>query len=41
MTIVMVTHDAEVAAHAHRVVEMRDGAVIGETLRRDAPALVS
>ncbi len=41
ITIVMVTHDREVAAHAHRIVEMRDGAVIGETLRRDAPALVS
>jgi putative ABC transport system ATP-binding protein len=28
MTIVMVTHDMEVAAHAHRVIEMRDGRVI-------------
>jgi ABC-type lipoprotein export system ATPase subunit len=27
-TIVMVTHDSDVAAHAHRVIEMRDGRVI-------------
>jgi len=26
-TIVMVTHDAEVAAHAHRVIQVRDGRV--------------
>jgi putative ABC transport system ATP-binding protein len=30
MTIVMVTHDSEVASHAHRVIEMRDGAIIRE-----------
>ena len=41
MTIVMVTHDGEVAAHAHRIVEMRDGTVTGETLKRDLTALVS
>ena len=35
MTIVMVTHDRKVAAHAHRVVEMRDGTVTGESLKRD------
>jgi putative ABC transport system ATP-binding protein len=33
MTIVMVTHDGEVAAHAHRIVEMRDGTVIDDTLK--------
>ena len=38
MTIVMVTHDGEVAAHAHRVVEMRDGTVTGETLKRGIAA---
>ncbi|HVC69172.1 MAG TPA: ABC transporter ATP-binding protein [Acidimicrobiales bacterium] len=32
MTIVMVTHALDVAAHAHRIVEMRDGTVVGETL---------
>ena len=30
MTIVMVTHDDGVAAHANRIVEMRDGAVVGQ-----------
>jgi len=30
MTIVMVTHDEDVAAHADRVVEMRDGVVVSE-----------
>ena len=33
MTIVMVTHDGDVAAHAHRIVHMRDGTVTGETLK--------
>ena len=33
VTIVMVTHDDDVAAHAHRVVEMRDGAVFDDGLR--------
>jgi putative ABC transport system ATP-binding protein len=31
MTIVMVTHDAGVAAHADRVVAMRDGVVVDES----------
>ncbi len=31
ITIVMVTHAPDVASHAHRVIEMRDGLVIGET----------
>ncbi|MHB1617298.1 MAG: ABC transporter ATP-binding protein [Metallibacterium sp.] len=35
-TIVLVTHDAEVAAHAHRTVALRDGCVISDT-RRAAP----
>jgi putative ABC transport system ATP-binding protein len=30
LTIVMVTHDERVAAHADRVIVMRDGVVIGE-----------
>ena len=29
-TIVMVTHDFNVAAHAHREIQMRDGMVVGE-----------
>ena len=32
MTIVIVTHAPDVAAHAHRVIEMRDGAVIKESV---------
>ena len=32
MTIVMVTHDSDVAAHAHRIIEMRDGTVIAESI---------
>jgi putative ABC transport system ATP-binding protein len=30
-TVVLVTHDSEVAAHAHRIVEMRDGTVFAES----------
>lgn len=30
MTIVMVTHDAQVAGHAQRIVRMRDGRVVAE-----------
>ena len=32
-TIVLVTHDAEVAAHAHRTITLRDGRVIGDSRR--------
>jgi macrolide transport system ATP-binding/permease protein len=34
-TIVMVTHDVELARHAHRALVMRDGAVVGEFPVRD------
>ena len=34
-TIVVITHEAEVAAHAKRVIEMRDGAVLSDV--RTAP----
>ena len=33
-TIVMVTHDADVAAHAHRIIEMRDGKVVDDKIAR-------
>ena len=31
LTVVLVTHEAEVAAHAHRTVRMRDGRIIEDT----------
>ena len=34
-TIVMVTHDPEVAAHAHRTIEIRDGRIVADS--RPAP----
>ncbi|MGN6085897.1 MacB family efflux pump subunit [Trinickia sp.] len=40
-TVVLVTHDEHVAAHADRIVEMRDGAIVGDRLRiqrSDRPA---
>ena len=40
MTVVMVTHDRDVAAHAHRLVEMRDGTVTGETLQQGSASAV-
>jgi len=35
-TVVMVTHEADIATHAHRVVTLRDGRVDSDTLRRAA-----
>jgi putative ABC transport system ATP-binding protein len=32
-TIVMVTHSREVASNAHRLIEMRDGQIVRETMR--------
>jgi len=40
-TIVMVTHDSEVASHAHRVIEMRDGRVIAESVPRGASGVAA
>jgi ABC-type lipoprotein export system ATPase subunit len=39
MTIVTVTHATEVANRAHRVIEMRDGAVVGDHLSSDKAAI--
>ncbi len=39
MTIVTVTHATEVANRAHRVIEMRDGAIVGDHLSSDKAAL--
>lgn len=40
-TIVMVTHDADVASHAHRIIEMRDGKVIDERVARVAASAIT
>jgi len=37
-TVVIVTHEPEVAAHANRVITMRDGIVISDTLSGKTPA---
>lgn len=35
-TVILITHDAEVAAHADRVIEIRDGQVVNDNRRRPA-----
>ena len=40
-TLVLVTHDAELAAHADRRVSLRDGRVVADELRVDGGARVS
>jgi putative ABC transport system ATP-binding protein len=37
-TVIMVTHEPDIAAHAHRVVVLRDGRVESDRLTRDAAA---
>jgi putative ABC transport system ATP-binding protein len=37
-TIIMVTHEADIAAHAGRVVVLRDGRIASDTRRREAAA---
>ncbi len=41
ITIILVTHDADVAAYADRIVTFRDGSIISDTRKPDAPALPS
>ena len=36
-TIILVTHDAQVAAHAQRVIEISDGEIVADTRKSDAP----
>jgi putative ABC transport system ATP-binding protein len=36
MTVVMVTHDSEVAEHAHRTIEMCDGAIVSDGTARSS-----
>jgi putative ABC transport system ATP-binding protein len=40
-TIVLVTHEAEIAAYAHRVISIRDGQVEKDVTREAAPAAIS
>jgi putative ABC transport system ATP-binding protein len=35
-TVIMVTHEADIAAHAHRVVTLHDGRVFSDTLQQAA-----
>lgn len=37
-TIILVTHDAQVAAHAQRVIEISDGEIVADRRKSDAPA---
>jgi len=39
-TLVLVTHDPQVAALAHRKIVLRDGLVVEDTMRGDAPSSV-
>ncbi|MBN2452179.1 MAG: ABC transporter ATP-binding protein [Lentisphaeria bacterium] len=34
-TVIMVTHEAEIAAHAHRILHMRDGRVVRDEANRE------
>ncbi len=37
-TVILITHDPGIAAHAHRVIELRDGRVVSDTSKQvDAP----
>ena len=38
-TIILVTHEADIAAHAHRVISIRDGQVEKDTRRTEEPEL--
>jgi putative ABC transport system ATP-binding protein len=40
-TLVLVTHDPQVAALAHRKIVLRDGMVVEDTTREDAPLLAA
>ena len=40
MTLILVTHEPDIAAHAARVIEMRDGQVLADDRRTPVPAVV-
>jgi macrolide transport system ATP-binding/permease protein len=39
-TIILITHDPVLARHANRLIEMKDGLIVADTVQRHAPALV-
>ncbi len=39
LTVILVTHDSNVASHAHRIIELRDGKILSDTINPDAPAV--
>ena len=39
-TVILITHDASVAAHANRVIEIKDGEIVKDSGSRKAPAIV-
>jgi putative ABC transport system ATP-binding protein len=40
MTLILVTHEMDIASHAARVVEMRDGQILADDRRTPVPAIV-
>lgn len=38
-TVILVTHDEKVAAHAERIIEMRDGEIIADRVNTDRPII--
>ena len=39
LTIILVTHDANVANHAQRIIELQDGKILSDRSNRDAPGI--
>ena len=39
-TVIIVTHDLEVARHARRIIEIRDGDIVADRLNADRPAVM-
>ncbi|RKX43933.1 MAG: MacB family efflux pump subunit [Verrucomicrobia bacterium] len=37
LTVILVTHDANVAAHAQRIIEIKDGKILADFLNSDSP----
>jgi len=39
LTVIIVTHDANVANHAHRIIEIQDGKILADSVNPDAPEI--